>query len=65
MQKILVLCTGNASRSIIGETLINHLSDGNLKAVSAGSHPAGYVYPWSIKTLKRHGIDTDELHSKS
>ena len=65
MQKILVLCAGNSCRSIIAEALINHLSDGNLKAVSAGSHPAGYVHPRSIKTLKRHGIDTDGLHSKS
>ena len=65
MQKILVLCTGNSCRSIIAEALINHLSEGNLKAVSAGSHPVGYVHPQSIKTLKRHGIDTNELHSKS
>ena len=65
MKKILVLCTGNSCRSIIAEALINHLSDGSLKATSAGSHAAGYVHHKSIETLERHGIDTSGLHSKS
>lgn len=31
----------------------------------SGSHTAGYVHPKSIETLKRHGIDPDELQRKS
>ncbi len=63
--KVLVLCTGNSCRSIMAEALINALRHGRYQAVSAGSHPAGYVHPKSIETLKRHGIDPGEPHSKS
>ena len=63
--KVLVLCTGNSCRSIMAEALINHLGQGRYQAWSAGSHPAGYVHPDSIATLKRHGIDPGQPRSKS
>ena len=63
--KILVVCTGNSCRSIMAEALINHLGQRRFQAWSAGSHPAGYVHPCSIATLKRHGIDPGQPHSKS
>lgn len=63
--KVLVLCTGNSCRSIMAEALINALRPGRYQAVSAGSHPAGYVHPKSLETLKRHGIDPGEPRSKS
>jgi len=63
--KVLVLCTGNSCRSIMAEALINHLGQGRFQAWSAGSHPAGYVHPRSITTLKRHGIDPGRPRSKS
>jgi arsenate reductase len=65
LKKILVLCTGNSCRSIIAEGLINHLANGKYEAVSAGSHPAGYVHPKSIEVLKKHGIEMEEARSKS
>jgi arsenate reductase len=65
MKNVLVLCTGNSCRSVIAEALINHMGEGQYKAVSAGSSPAGYVHPKSIETLERHGIDADEPRSKS
>jgi arsenate reductase len=65
LKKVLVLCTGNSCRSIIAEGLINHLGKGEYLAVSAGSHPAGYVHPKSIASLKRHGIEMGETRSKS
>jgi len=49
----------------MAEALINHLGKGRYKAASAGSFPAGYVHPKSIETLKRHGIDADQMRSKS
>jgi arsenate reductase len=63
--KVLVVCTGNSSRSVMAEALLNHLGHGRYKAWSAGSFPSGYVHPKSIETLKRHGIDPGQPRSKS
>lgn len=65
MQRVLVLCTGNSCRSVMAEALINHIGQGRFDAVSAGSHPTGYVHPKSIETLARHGIDAGTPRSKS
>ncbi len=65
MKNILVLCTGNSCRSVMAEVLINHMGEGQYKAVSAGSFPAGYVHPKSIEILERHGINAGEPRSKS
>jgi arsenate reductase len=65
MMRVLVLCTGNSCRSVMAEALFNHLGKGDIEAVSAGSHPAGYVHPKSIETLKRHGVDPGSPRSKS
>lgn len=65
MKNLLVLCTGNSARSILGEALINSLSNGRIKAYSAGSNPKGKVHPASIKLLDLKGIDTTLFRSKS
>lgn len=65
MKKVLVLCTGNSCRSVMVEALFNHLGKGCFSAVSAGSDPAGYVHPQSLKTLSRHGVPFDAPRSKS
>lgn len=62
---ILVLCTGNSARSILGEVLINELGEGELRAFSAGSHPTGRVNPGAIDKLLREGHAVDGLESKS
>lgn len=62
---VLFLCTGNSCRSILAEATFNHLAPAGWRAVSAGSHPAGYVHPRSLALLAREGIATDGLHSKS
>lgn len=62
---ILFLCTGNSCRSILGEATFNHLAPPGWRAMSAGSHPAGYVHPRSLALLGREGIATEGLHSKS
>jgi len=62
---ILVLCTGNSARSILGEVLINALGGGEIQAFSAGSHPTGRVNPGAIEKLKNEGHDVEGLESKS
>ena len=62
---ILVLCTGNSARSILGEMLFNHLGQGRVKAYSAGSKPGGEVNPVALETLARHGIPAGGARSKS
>jgi arsenate reductase (thioredoxin) len=62
---ILFLCTGNSCRSILAEATFNHLAPSGWRAISVGSHPAGEVNPRSLALLKREGIATDGLASKS
>ena len=62
---VLVLCTGNSCRSILGEATFNHLAPEGWHAMSAGSKPAGYVHPRSLALLAREGISTEGYHSKS
>lgn len=65
MYRIIILCTGNSCRSIIGEALLNHLGKGRVKAYSAGSHPTGRVNPNALAVLKEHGIPAEGYTSKS
>lgn len=62
---ILVLCTGNSARSILGEALFSHLGQGRVRAFSAGSKPAGRVNPVALETLEKHGIAMPHARSKS
>lgn len=61
---VLFLCTGNSARSILGEALMNHVSQGQFRAFSAGSTPKGEVHPLTLQTLRRAGIATEGLRSK-
>ncbi|MBA4009219.1 MAG: low molecular weight phosphatase family protein [Erythrobacter sp.] len=62
---ILVLCTGNSARSILGEVILNRLGAGRVTAFSAGSQPKGAVHPGALRLLAAKGIDASGLHSKS
>jgi arsenate reductase len=64
MTKVLILCTGNSCRSIMAETLINHLLGDRYLAYSAGvAHSS--VSPWAIRVLEEIGIPTSDLRSKN
>ena len=64
---VLFLCTGNSARSIMAESLLNHLEvrRGRFKAFSAGSHPKGQVHPLAIETLQANKLPVADLRSKS
>ena len=62
---VLVLCTGNSARSILGEALFNHLGQGRVRAFSAGSRPKGAPHPGALRLLARRGIDPSPFRSKS
>jgi len=62
---VLILCTGNSARSVLGEVLFNVLGKGKFKAYSAGSKPAGKVNPGAIEWLQTHGHNIEGLRSKS
>ncbi|WP_086620175.1 arsenate reductase ArsC [Erythrobacter tepidarius] len=62
---VLVLCTGNSARSILGEAIINQLGEGRVRAFSAGSRPKGAPHPAALRLLERRGIDPRAFRSKS
>ena len=65
VRSVLVLCTGNSARSILGEALFAQLGAGRLTAYSAGSKPKGVPHPGALRRLAAQGIDTDPFRSKS
>ena len=62
---VLILCTGNSARSILGEALINHWGRGEFIGYSAGSQPKGKVHPIALELLRHMKLPTDGLRSKS
>lgn len=71
-KKVLILCTGNSARSQMAEALVNHFLGDSWQAVSAGTHPAGYVHPLALQALAEIGVhhagrskSTDEFHGQA
>ncbi len=65
MINVLVLCTGNSCRSVMGEALLRHFGKGRIQAFSAGSHPLGRINEGALATLKRHDLPTEGYQSQS
>ncbi|WP_221797973.1 arsenate reductase ArsC [Oceanobacter mangrovi] len=63
--KLLFVCTHNRCRSICAEAVARHVLKPGFEVRSAGSQPAGQVYPGSLAALAVHGIDVSGLQSQS
>ena len=58
---VLILCTHNSARSVLGEGMLNHLAarlGRDVQAHSAGSAPSGRINPFAIEALANAGVDT-------
>ena len=62
---VLFLCTGNSSRSIMAEAIMNRRGGPAFTAYSAGSQPSGIVRPEALREIEKAGISTEGLRSKS
>jgi arsenate reductase len=62
---VLFLCTGNSCRSIMAQSILDHLGASRFKGHSAGSHPAGRVSPYAQAQIEARGCPTSHLRSKN
>lgn len=62
---VLFLCTGNTSRSVLAEGILQRDGAGRFRSFSAGSQPKGIVNPYALKTLGACGYPVDGFRSKS
>jgi arsenate reductase len=64
--QVLILCTGNSARSILGEYLLRAKGQGRFEVRSAGSHPTGRVNPLAVRVLReKYNLDASAARSKS
>ncbi|WP_420591803.1 arsenate reductase ArsC [Bacterioplanoides sp.] len=66
--KLLFICTHNRCRSILAEAIARDVitkENSDWQVRSAGSQPAGVVYPGTINFLQQQGISTEGLQSQS
>ncbi|HYA64278.1 MAG TPA: arsenate reductase ArsC [Candidatus Sulfotelmatobacter sp.] len=62
-QRVLIVCTGNASRSQMAEGLLRHDAGDRFEVFSAGVLPCR-IRPEAIAVLQELGIDTSQQRSK-
>jgi protein-tyrosine-phosphatase/DNA-binding transcriptional ArsR family regulator len=61
---VLFLCTGNSARSQMAEALIDHLSDHQIQAFSAGSHPKP-LHPNAVSVMTERSINISGRPTKN
>jgi arsenate reductase (thioredoxin) len=65
---VLILCTHNSARSVLGEGMLNALAlrmGRDVRGFSAGSAPSGRINPLALEALGNAGVDTSAFRSKS
>jgi len=54
---VLFLCVHNAGRSQMAAGWLQHLADGRIEVLSAGSEPADSINPAAVEVMEEVGID--------
>ncbi len=65
---VLILCTHNSARSVLGEAMLNHWAGRlgkDVRAYSAGSSPSGRINAHALESLAGAGIDASGCRSKN
>lgn len=64
---VLILCTHNSARSVLGEGMLNYWANRlgkNIRTHSEGSAPSGWLNPFAMEALDRVGVDVSRYRSK-
>lgn len=65
MSSVVILCTGNSSRSILAEALWLEETGGRWRCASAGTKPTGIPHPLAMAVLGEDGVSVEGLSSKA
>ena len=57
MKKVLFVCVHNAGRSQMAAGFMEHLADGKIEVLSAGSAPKESINPIAVQAMSEIGID--------
>ncbi len=63
-KRVLILCTGNSTRSQMAEAWWRELGGDGWEVFSAGSEPAGQVSRLATQVMQEAGLDLDSHSSK-
>ncbi len=62
-RRVLILCTGNSCRSLMGEAWVRHDLGDRVEVHSAGTRPS-FVHPKAIQVMGEAGVDLAGHRSK-
>ena len=62
--RVLFVGSGNSTRSILAEPILNRAGAGRFRGFSAGSNPKGAVHPYALDLLNKLHYDVSGLRSK-
>lgn len=64
MKKVLFVCVHNAGRSQMAAGFMEHLADGKIEVLSAGSAPKESINPIAVQAMSEKGIDIADRKPK-
>ncbi len=62
--EVLFLCVHNAGRSQMAAALLDHLAEGKVHVMSAGSEPASVLNPAVVEAMREVGLDISKEFPK-